>query len=1812
MKIRKRFYSLITVCTLLLSVLPVSGSAANEEQTDFGMLSVENQMFENRNLSVQLRVDGNKIVSTVTGETVRLAGVNVPSLEWSSNGEHIYTSVAEACDNWNANVIRLPLSSARWFGLAKEQKGKGAIPYQKMVADVVAAAQERGKYVILDCHWSDAGQTEELKKPENINTDLVNNTTAQHKMPDEGVKEFWLDIVKVYGNNPTVLFDLYNEPYGVSWDVWRNGGDVTDKAAGKTVTFCAVGHQELVEAIRDAGAKNIIIAGGLDYAYSLKGIAGKLDSDKTVYALKDQGSEGDTSKTGYGIVYDTHIYPWKYNKDKWEAAVGCVLDQYPVIVGESGWEKQINEKDHGISMQKQLKTNSPYWVNELLNWIDDPTNDQKEKTGVPLNWTVWTFHPNAQPTTFSNWYYEPTPFWGKYVKERLLSYPSAQPEAKNYINTFNAETDWIARYVDQNGKTPGNGAITSRLYENGDTVKITYAGGGAEIRMEPLPQISFKGIQSLHLTLEPSVAGETEIGIVETDGERWTKSVNLKAGEQNEVSIPIHELKLTPFEGANGIFTGVAASIYIKPANSSGTIRVSNLVINRGGEEMSGYLNPNGAQTQTLEYVHQSDILLNGQELTVVLSAVPQGTNLLHFLGQGEGSVNAILTTEAGQYQTTVSLTDSETWKHFRLRPENFEGLSDFSQVTGMQVFGQTGAILRRITFTNIEPPEYQPNPENKVDYCVDFEEGGDELYKLEYDPASFDVHEVKEDGNTALQFAVKSGGDIMFRMNPDGSQPHVNLRDAKTISFDIKGDGNYANIDMGIMGTKLTTRIPIILEDDNWHRITLNLEKTGVYIPQFISGMKFYMSNFTSGNFQIDNITMTSGDTVIPSEEITEDFDGSVNCFTWSGNVSEAVGKTGKGYALSVGSQTATAVLNRNSLEFWQRDISGLRYISFYAKTDSPGQPVLLTLRDINGNEMERYQFNLNSTDWQTVSIPLLSGNAALATKNLSSLSWSGQQMSTLIIDDLSLNKKKPRLSAAGEADIISDSRLLLHDDFEGEVTVERSEKLLEVKEDGVSGWKAAGTATAIGNTGLFPFTDYFNTSTFLSTATEEQIYTLSYNDSNKVTLYRDFERPSNEGITVVEMRIRYSAYNGNEFTLYEKSASNLSNNYAVAKIVLDANGQLFYQNEFMGSSNKENTQCQTSILPGDWIYIRAAVNSETKTVDMYAGHSFEQMKPWCAERSTFNFAANNSKVPYVQAGENLGSIAVSGKGVASIDDIRVYHTVSISPPTASSVVIQGIPRAGELLTASYVYYDSQGLAEGVSVGKWESATDRNFTENVQTVSTQSAVNAETGSSYRVTDVDTGKYLRFSVIPRSVAGNCAAEEAACSVTAKVGAVDVPHAIFVKDGMDASLDGIGVSGIAGSRVFATNTTTENQRLNVYIAVRDETTETLQNVETGTVIVPANTIEPIPLDAAEFEVDETSVYKMYVWDDSLMPCSTPVTSIRMESPLKLLAQEFFIAADGTDIQTQQADEANGWASGWKTTKKVNNVTSTVDIPENTYVIKNNSLTTVSPQYGGAGGYGFSIFRYLNEDSQIKLNEDGEYFVRYTIPEVQYMVNASHNYQNQTLAFYTDTKSKFVAGIKRKDDSSNYMVFHASFSGAPLEYKIEDKEKYTFVIHISARAAGDDVCRIKLFKGDEAVTWFPLEWDYEASAAKSDVINALALTLSNHGTTKVYPQYDDIQVMKCAAIYVERRNNVGLMTGETLKVSIPGKNVYGNPQVLDTVEWFLVKDGEHKLAGTGAKFTVPAKSAADFIRARVTTTDQTTGKATVIWAISDSII
>src|SRR5271166_4481853 len=283
-------------------------------------------------MPLPLKVVGPRIINS-QNEPVRLRGVNTAGLEWSSSGEgHILATVDTAIRDWHVNVIRLPLAQDRWFGKAPEQKDEGKA-YRALVHQIVDCCAAAGRYVILDLHWSDA--------------DEWGKQIGQHVMPDRNSLVFWKDLASTYKNHPAVIFDLYNEPHDVSWDIWQKGGQVTEKAVRRNPakTYEAVGMQTLLDAVRATGARNVVIAGGLDWAYDMSGfMKGKQLADPR----------------GNGVIYANHTYPFKGDTvEKWVAKMEAATRTLPVIVGEFGSESR------GTDNRGEL------WVRRVLQALED-------------------------------------------------------------------------------------------------------------------------------------------------------------------------------------------------------------------------------------------------------------------------------------------------------------------------------------------------------------------------------------------------------------------------------------------------------------------------------------------------------------------------------------------------------------------------------------------------------------------------------------------------------------------------------------------------------------------------------------------------------------------------------------------------------------------------------------------------------------------------------------------------------------------------------------------------------------------------------------------------------------------------------------------------------------------------------------------------------------------------------------------------------------------------------------------------------------------------------------------------------------------------------------------------------------------------------------------------------------------------------------------------------------------------------------------------------------------------------------------------
>jgi hypothetical protein len=325
----------------------------------------------------ELHVVGNKL-QTPDGKVVWLQGLCLDSMEWSAGGEHILQSIPVAIQQWHANVIRLPMKANFWWGWGPwQKKGDNGMTYRKLIDAAIDAAASRGAYLVLDLHRFGA--------------------------PTDADVAFWKDAAVRYKNNPSVLFELFNEPHDISWKLWRYGGNLHDASNTKDTHArenneqmsgdTTVGMQALVDAVRSTGARNIIVAGGIGWSYDLSGVVNG-------YALAEHPG-------GDGIMYSHHNYPWK--KDWKDNLLGAAA-KYPIFVGEVGCPNSWDDFKF-ITKAEQYEKLGPgcTWPSDMLGMI------QKYQ----LNWTGFSFHPKCGPMVISDWNYTPTPYWGVYVQQAL-------------------------------------------------------------------------------------------------------------------------------------------------------------------------------------------------------------------------------------------------------------------------------------------------------------------------------------------------------------------------------------------------------------------------------------------------------------------------------------------------------------------------------------------------------------------------------------------------------------------------------------------------------------------------------------------------------------------------------------------------------------------------------------------------------------------------------------------------------------------------------------------------------------------------------------------------------------------------------------------------------------------------------------------------------------------------------------------------------------------------------------------------------------------------------------------------------------------------------------------------------------------------------------------------------------------------------------------------------------------------------------------------------------------------------------------------
>jgi hypothetical protein len=157
-----------------------------------------------------------------------------------------------AAQGWNVNTIRLQIVQDKLVGASGHRYSIG---YMTNIRRIVAYALHRHLNVIL-----------------NAQTEISLGYSANENLPTAATFAFWRHMTQYYGDNPHVVFDLFNEPRFCNWAQWTRS------------------MQSLADYVRRLGSLNQLWAEGLWWGSTFAGLPHLLSGQGIVYSFHHPGA----------------------------------------------------------------------------------------------------------------------------------------------------------------------------------------------------------------------------------------------------------------------------------------------------------------------------------------------------------------------------------------------------------------------------------------------------------------------------------------------------------------------------------------------------------------------------------------------------------------------------------------------------------------------------------------------------------------------------------------------------------------------------------------------------------------------------------------------------------------------------------------------------------------------------------------------------------------------------------------------------------------------------------------------------------------------------------------------------------------------------------------------------------------------------------------------------------------------------------------------------------------------------------------------------------------------------------------------------------------------------------------------------------------------------------------------------------------------------------------------------------------------------------------------------------------------------------
>jgi endoglucanase len=343
----------------------------------------------------QVHVSGNELVGA-DGQPIVLRGVDRSGAEYQCvRGKGIFDGPAgrvsvAAMKSLGINAVRIPLNEACWNGESYIPPADAGARYQAAVEAYVKLLNASGMVAILDLHWTDGTYTGPSAGCPSA------QAICQKPMPDAAqAVPFWTSVARAFKGNNAVIFDLFNEPYperasgsqAGGWQCWLHGGSCPG------ISYPVAGMQQLVTAVRAAGANNVIMLGGLAWSNDLTGWLSHEPADP-----------------GRNLAASWHSYNFNAcsTRSCWDTQIAPVAAKVPLIAGE------IGENDC-----------TDTYITPLMTWLN-------AKSASYLAWAWNTdFNCATGPGLITSYTGTPTPYGAGY--ESMLNSLGHRPPAPSRL-----------------------------------------------------------------------------------------------------------------------------------------------------------------------------------------------------------------------------------------------------------------------------------------------------------------------------------------------------------------------------------------------------------------------------------------------------------------------------------------------------------------------------------------------------------------------------------------------------------------------------------------------------------------------------------------------------------------------------------------------------------------------------------------------------------------------------------------------------------------------------------------------------------------------------------------------------------------------------------------------------------------------------------------------------------------------------------------------------------------------------------------------------------------------------------------------------------------------------------------------------------------------------------------------------------------------------------------------------------------------------------------------------------------------------------